>query len=317
MTRRNDREPPIDTLNAPVRHAKSVAIVAIVFFTASRSFAQPPADTASGNAVPGEEDEASALWEFRLAAFGRYAPVYPGADESDLTVLPIPIPVYRGSFLSFGENLDQVARGDIVDTRRIQLGIDLDFTFGEDSADIAVRRGMPDLDFMFEVGPELEIKLDDREPEQGELFLALQLRAGVSLDGLDPSSRGFVYGPQLEYRRDQVFGGDNLLSLRFKPTWASEKYMDYYYEVDPLFATFGRSAYDAESGYLGSKLTAALTRQINDKLVLGISVSYWLHNGAENDLSPLFRSDSGASIQAALVWTLAESEKRARLKPDR
>jgi len=44
-----------------------------------------------------DEDEAPALWELRFAAFGRYAPVYPGSDETDLTLLPIPIPVYRGS----------------------------------------------------------------------------------------------------------------------------------------------------------------------------------------------------------------------------
>lgn len=254
--------------------------------------------------------DAPALWEFRLAAFGRYSPTYPASDEHNLTLLPLPIPVYRGSFLNFGENLDQVARGELVETRRIRLGIDLDFTFGEDSADIPVRLGMPNLDFMFELGPELEIKLDNRTSEQGEFFLALQLRAGVSFDGLDPTSRGFLVNPELEYRRDQVFGGDNLLSLRWKPTWASEDFMDYYYEVDPMFATPDRPAYDAAAGYLGSKLTAAITRQLTDKLIFGVSASYYLNSGAENELSPLYRRDSGASIQAVLIWSLWESERR-------
>lgn len=264
-----------------------------------------------------DDDEAPALWELRLAAFGRHAPVYPAADESGLTVLPLPIPVYRGSFLRFGENLDQVARGEITETRRMRLGIDLDFTFGEDSSSIPIRRGMPDLDFMFELGPELEIRLSDRPVQQGDFFIALQLRAGISFDGLDPSSRGFVLNPEFEYRKDQAFGGDNLLSLRFKPTWASEEYMDYYYEVMPAYATSGRPAYDAMSGYLGSRLTAALTRQINEKLILGISASYYLNDGAENETSPLFQSDSGASIQVAFVWTLAESERRAKPKSAR
>jgi outer membrane scaffolding protein for murein synthesis (MipA/OmpV family) len=266
--------------------------------------------------LPGDTD-APALWELRLAAFGRYAPVYPGADDSDLTLLPIPIPVYRGSFLNFGENLDQVARGEVAETRRMRLGIDLDFTFGEDSADIPVRQGMPDLDFMFELGPELEIKLDNRTPEQGELLLAFQLRAGISFDGLEPSSRGFLLNPELEYRRDRVFGGDNLLSLRFKPTWASEDYMDYYYEVEPAFATPGRPAYDATGGYLGSRFTAALTRQINERLIFGLSASYSVYSGAENESSPLFLEDTGASIQAAFVWTLVESERRSKRRTSR
>jgi len=273
------------------------------------AYAQQP-DTSAG----GADDEVPALWEFRLAAFGRYAPVYPGADESDLTILPIPVPVYRGSFLRFGENLDQVARGRIADTGRVRVGIDLDFTFGEDSSDIAVRAGMPDLDFMFELGPELEIRLNDANPEQGEFYFALQLRAAVSLDGLDASSRGVLMNPVFEYRRDGLFGGDNLLSLRWKPTWASEDYMDYYYEVGPEFAIPGRPAYDASSGFLGSRFTAALTRQINDRLTFGVSASYYLYDRAENEASPLFRRDSDVSVQAALVWTLAESERRAKSK---
>ena len=261
--------------------------------------------------TPIDAPDAPALWEFRVAAFGRYAPVYPAASEYNLTMLPLPIPVYRGPFLNFGENLDQVARGEIVDTRRIRLGIDLDFTFGEDSDNIAVRNGMADLDFMFELGPALEIKLNNAMPDEGEIFLALQLRAGVSFDGLDPTSRGFLLNPELEYRRDHAFGGDNLLSLRWKPTWASEKYMDYYYEVEPAYATAERPAYDATSGYLGSKFTAAVTRQINPRLIFGLSASYYLYGGAENELSPLYVKDQGASVQAALIWTLAESERRA------
>jgi outer membrane protein len=273
--------------------------------------AQDAGETESSDA------ERPALWELRLAAFGRYAPVYPGSAESELTLLPIPIPVYRGSFLNFGENLDQVARGEILETRRVRLGVDLDFTFGEDSDEIAVRQAMPDLDFMLEIGPELEIKLDNRTPEQGELLLALQLRAGISFDGLDPTSRGFLFSPELEYRRDQVLGGDNLLSLRLKPSWASEDFMDYYYEVEPQFATLARPAFDATSGYVGSRLTAALTRQINDRLVFGISVSYWINSGAENEASPLYLDDTGASIQAAFIWTLWESERRSRRRTSR
>lgn len=287
-------------------------MLALVLFPGTPPEAQefdPPART--------EEEDGPALWEFRLAAFGRYAPVYPGADETDVSILPIPFPVYRGSFLRFGESLDQIARGEITETKRMRFGVDLDFTFGEDSEDIGLRRGMPDLDFLLEIGPELEIRLSESTPEQGEFFFALQLRAGVSLDGLDPSSRGFLLNPELEYRRDQVFGGENLLSMRFKPTWASEDYMDYYYEVDPAYASTARPAYDARQGFLGTKFTVALTRQINDRLVLGISASYYLHDGAENDKSPLFQRDSGTSLQAALVWKLAESERRAKSRSAR
>lgn len=273
----------------------------------------PGAALAQGTEVltSAPDDDRPALWEFRLAAFGRYTPTYPGADEHNPTLLPLPIPVYRGSFLNFGENLDQVARGNVVDGTRVKLGIDLDINFGQDSADIAVRNGMPDLDFMLELGPELEIKLDDRAPEDGELFLAFQLRAAATFDGLSPSYQGVLLNPQLEYRRDGVFDSDTLLSLRWMPTWGNEGFMDYYYEVEPAYATPDRPAYDARAGYLGSRFTAALTHQVTDRLIFGLSASYWINDGAENDSSPLYRRDTGAGIQAVLIWTLWESERRA------
>jgi len=288
------------------------SLLALVAMPCALAQDQPAASSTSA-----ADADTPSLWEFRLAAFGRYAPAYPGAADSDLTLLPIPIPVYRGSFLNFGEDLEQVARGEIMETRRVRLGVDLNFTFGEDSDNIDVRRGMPDLDFMLELGPELEIKLDNRSPTEGELLLALQLRAGVSFDGVDPTSRGFLMSPELEYRRDQVFGGDNLLSLRWKPSWASEEFMDYYYEVEPEFATPTRPVFDATSGYLGSKLTAALTRDISDRLTFGISASYYINSGAENEASPLYQDDTGASLQAAFIWKLWESERRSRRRPSR
>jgi len=294
---------------------KPALLIALSLLALPPVFAQTPLPTQTPESEP--DEELPPLWELRLAAYGQQATVYPGAAETDLTLLPIPIPVYRGSFLNFGENLDQVARGEIAETRRLRFGLDLDFTFGEDSADIAVRQGMPDLNFMLEIGPELEIKLDNRTPEQGELLLAFQLRAGVSFDGVDPTSRGLLLNPELEYRRDQVFGGDNLLSFRWKPTWASEDFMDYYYEVEPAYATPERPAYNASSGFLGSKFTAALTRQINDRLIFGVSASYFVFSGAENDLSPLYRKDTGASLQAVFIWTLWESERRSRSRSSR
>jgi outer membrane scaffolding protein for murein synthesis (MipA/OmpV family) len=282
--------------------ARRLALGAVLVLLSNAAFGQLSEEPSS---------DAPALWEFRLAAFGRYTPTYPGADEHNLTLLPIPIPVYRGNFLNFGENLDQLARGDVLDTSRIKLGIDLDFSFGQKSSDIAVRNGMPDLDFMLELGPELEIKLDNRTPAQGELLLAFQLRAAASFDGLSPKYQGFLFNPQLEYRREQVFNSDTLLSLRWMPTWASEDFMDYYYEVEPAFATLQRPAYDAAGGYLGSRFTVALTRQITERLIFGVSTSLFVNNGAENEPSPLYRRDSGASIQAAFIWTLAESERRS------
>ena len=268
--------------------------------------------TSSDVTAQSDESDELPLWEFRIAAFGRYAPVYPGAADHNLTVLPLPYPVYRGSRLRLGEDLDAFAEGRVVTAPRVRLNINFNVNFGEDSEDISVRQGMPDLDLLLEIGPELQFNLNNRPAVDGELLLALQLRAAVSFDDSDASGRGFLFNPELEYRIDQAFGTRNDWSFRWKSTWASEDYADYYYEVAPAFATMNRSSFDASAGYLGSEFRAGIERQLSEQLRFDGSAKLWINNGAKNRRSPLFQDDYGFGIQAAFIWTLGTSERRGK-----
>jgi len=258
------------------------------------------------------EDEELPLWEFRFAAFGRYAPIYPGAADHNLTVLPLPYPVYRGSWLRFGEDFDAFAEGRIVRRPRVRVDINFNVNFGEDSEDIAMREGMPDLDLMLEVGPELEISLNNRPATEGEMLLAFQLRAAVSFGSGSADGRGFAFNPKLEYRLDQAFGTRNDWTFRWTPTWVSEDYADYYYEVAPEFATPGRSSYDASAGYIGSEFKIGLERQLTERLRFDGSAKLWINKGAENRQSPLYQDDYSFGVQAAFIWTLGTSERRSK-----
>jgi len=258
------------------------------------------------------EDEELPLWEFRFAAFGRYAPIYPGAADHNLTVLPLPYPVYRGSRLRFGEDLDAFAEGRVVRRPRVRIDINFNVNFGADSEDIAVREGMPDLDLMLEIGPELEISLNNHPATEGEVLLAFQLRAAVSFGSGSTSGRGFAFNPKLEYRLDQAFGTRNDWNFRWTPTWVSEDYADYYYEVAPAFATPARGSYDASAGYLGSEFRIGLERQLTERLRFDGSAKLWINNGAENSQSPLYQDDQGLGVQAAFIWTLGTSERRSK-----
>ncbi|MFL2547107.1 MAG: MipA/OmpV family protein [Candidatus Rariloculaceae bacterium] len=267
---------------------------------------------AQGATAQTSESEEPPLWEFRIAAFGRYAPIYPGSPNQNLTVLPLPYPVYRGSRLRFGENFDTFAEGRVIERPRVKLDINFNVNFGEDSEDIDGREGMPNLDPLLEVGPELEIRLTDRAPGDHEWLLALQLRAAVSFDGGSADGRGYLLNPELEYRVDQAFGTRNDLSFRWKSTWASEDYTDYYYGVAPEFETLTRSSFDASSGYIGSEFRIGFERQLTEKLRFDGNVKLWVNKGAENRDSPLFHDDYGFGLQAAFIWTLGESETRGK-----
>lgn len=275
-------------------------LTAVILVTSQSVAAQPPAA------------EELPLWEFRFAAFGRYSPVYPGAADHNFTLLPLPYPVYRGSRLHFGDDLDEIAEGRVFAGSRVNLDINFNVNFGADSEDIPVRQGMPDLDLLLEIGPELEIKLNSRPAVEGELLLALQLRAAVSFDGSNASGRGILFNPELEYRLDQAFGTRNDWTLRWKSVWASEDYADYYYEVAPQFATMERPGFDASSGYIGSEFRVGFVRQLSARLKFDGSARLWINHGAKNRQSPLFQDDYGLGVQGAFIWTLGTSERRGK-----
>ncbi len=111
-------------------------------------------------------------------------------------MLPLPYPVYHGSRLRFGEDLDAFAEGRVVRRPRVRLDINFNVNFAEGSEDIAVREGMLDLNLMLEIGPELEISLNNRPATEGEMLLAFQLRAAVSFGSGSTDGRGYAFNPK-------------------------------------------------------------------------------------------------------------------------
>lgn len=250
------------------------------------------------------------LWEFQVVGFAQSFPAFPSSADQNLTILPIPFPVYRGKFLQFGEDLEDLARGKILNSDRVNLSVGVSASFPEDSDDLSVRQGMPDLDFLLEAGPELEYRIAGSEESDRELKMSLQLRAAVTLDGLDTKGRGVVFNPELEYLMRDVLGPKNELRLRVSSTWASEKYMDYLFGVAPEYATPNRPLFDADAGYLNTEFLLGLNRRISDRLEFRGSLRIWVNKGAANDASPLYQRDYDRGIRLALYWTAWKSKPR-------
>lgn len=270
---------------------------------------------ALANELAGEAaTDTDALWELRIAAFGRYGPAYPASTENQANFIPLPIPVYRGRFLRLFEDSESPIRGRVFQRDRIKLDLDFDLTFPSDSDDIDVRTGMPDLDLLIEAGPELELEFARHELYTGRWYLALQARAAVSFDGLDPSYRGLSFSPELRYVA-QLTSRDEA-KLRITPTFATDKYMGYYYQVDPEFETPSRPAYEARPGYLGTDITANWTRNFSRNLSMVIGARLGLHSGARNEDSPLFTKDVTGSVYGAFMYKFWESKRRAAPRPD-
>ena len=227
----------------------------------------------------------------------------------------MPLPIYRGRFWRIGEDRRNPIRGRLLRTDRVKLDLAFDLNFPVDSEDIDVRTGMPDLDLLLEIGPELEVELATQNMMPGRSFLGLQLKPAFSFDGLSPDYEGLILSPEFTYLI-RTPNERNEFKLRITPALATSDYMDFYYEVTPQFATPTRPVYSGDGGYLGTDLTITLSHDFSDKLdfVLGSRISFF--QGAANEDSPLFVDKTNYSIYGAFTWKFWESKRRAGEKDE-
>ncbi len=248
------------------------------------------------------------LWEAGVGGGGGWLPHYPASDEGGFRGLAAPYVIYRGEIFRVGD--DGIARSRVVNTSLFELDISLDGSFDAESDENDARRGMPDLDFLAEIGPQLVLKLHRSERE--ELDVALQVRAAFSTDFSSLDDRGFVYQLRASYETRGLFGGDVGLVLSGGPIFATERLHDYFYQVDSGFAAPGRPAFDAQGGYVGTEAFLGTYYALSEQLTLYAGAQLGLYAGAENADSPLFREDFTAGVLAGFTWSFWRSERRAR-----
>ncbi len=287
------------------RVAIATCIALPVVATGSRSAAQDvdTAESGQGESLP--------LWEVAVGGFALYAPDYPASGEYSINGLGAPLVVYRGDLFRLGE--DAAVRVVPVDEPLFELGVSVDAAFGADSDDNELREGLPDLDPLLELGPELIVRgprLDYGAWGEAELDLALQGRAVFSLDFDEVAYRGLVFEPDIRYRQRGLLGGDLDLFGSVGPVFATEELHDYFYEVEPQFARPGREAFAADGGYLGTEIDLAMAYEGLGPVQLFAGVQVGLYGGAANADSPLFERDATAAVFFGLSWTLFESERQ-------
>lgn len=243
--------------------------------------------------------EALPRWEAGVGMAGLSAPRYRGSDERRGYVWPIPYFVYRGDVLRLGrEGLQgQLAHGRM----RFKFSV----SAGLPAKSGGARAGMPDLDPTFEAGPEIEIRFGDEE----HWSINLPVRAVAATDFRHVDGLGWVFSPYLKYsaRIDGGWGFDASAG----PIWAGEAYHDYYYQVDPVFATATRPAFDADGGYSGSRVTLTASKRYA-RFWIGAFARYDNLSGAAFDDSPLVRIDHSFIVGAGIGWILARSSATVR-----
>lgn len=250
------------------------------------------------------------LWEAGLFLGAARLPHYRGSDQSRGYVLPFPYLIYRGRFLQSDR---EGVRGLVLRTDRWETTVSLSGNppVGDENR---AREGMPELGPTVEAGPALKWfpfgRMEDRR-----FYLVVSGRAAMASEPedwwrLDPlgwrASVAAVFSIEdplgLEkWRTGFTLGAD----------WADDRFNDYYYRVDPAYAAPGRGAFDSGSGYGGLAATAFLLREIHPRLSAGVYVRWDHLGGAEFRGSPLVRREDTFMTGAAVIWTIAESARRA------
>lgn len=250
---------------------------------------------------------AAPKWEAGLGAEALTIADYPASDEHRTLGFPYPYFVYHG----------RVFRADAEGSRirrKLAPNVEIDVSgggaFANDSSDNQARRGMPDLDFLLELGPSARVSFGD--PGAGSGFTVLvPVRGVVSAGDAGVHWRGVVFEPELAYRRVRFLHGPLSLRLSLATEFASREVHDYFYSVDPAYATPARPAYAATSGYLGSTLGSQLTYAASPQLRVFALLRYHSYAGAANRDSPLFRDDDGYTASIGMSWSFLRSAEPA------
>jgi MipA family protein len=251
------------------------------------------------------------LWELGLGGGVLVQPHYPSSDETQTRGLGLPYMVYRGDVLRIGDG--GAARAVASENGNYELSLSFAAAFDSESEGNELREGMPDLDFIFEVGPQLVFNLQKYEfsdTSRSEIQLALQTRAAFSTDFGGVDHHGYVFEPMLRYRHYGAFHPQLEATVSLKPLWATRDVHGYFFDVSHEFNQPDRSTYRARGGYFGTGLNFSGTWHISNKARMFASIQTSFHHGAANIRSPLFENKFNAGFGLGLIWLLRESEQK-------
>lgn len=249
------------------------------------------------------------MWEIGVGGGALHMPDYRGADQSHTYPYPFIMPIYRGKILQADEEGIKGVLGTS-DHFRFDLSFYGNVPVGTDNI---ARDGMPTLDPLLEVGPMVRYKIwKDRDPKQS-LILDAPLRAAIAI-GHGVDYIGYTIGPRLTYRREiDLFGRDWKWPISIEALWSSKELNQYFYEVEPEYATPSRPAYSADGGFSGTRLRTSIYHRDRNKMISLYAVYDDLQGAVFND-SPLVKQEGGFTLGFLLVWFPFQSGDMVEVK---
>lgn len=272
---------------------------------------QPRSDQVSPSQAPADNPflVEKSRWEVGVGAGALSLEAYPASSEKTNRAFALPYFIYRGNRIRMEDGgVTAVA----VENRRVRLDLSIGAALNVDSDSVPLRAGLPDLDFLFQVGPKVELNLWDKvvasERRRHRLVWETALRASFSTDFSSISSRGYVLNTQLDYELDGFLTPDTKLIVGGGPIWVTEELGDYIYGIDEAFGTPSRPAFQGRSGYLATNVIFGLRHRFTENFQVFAALGVGFHNNAANRDSPLFEDNFTTGVALGMAWALKTSK---------
>jgi MipA family protein len=233
--------------------------------------------------------------EIGVGVGGQYLPHYRGSRETHTKVLPIPVVEYRGKVFKSDQ---EGTRVEFALSDRIEFNVSADLALNDGAEDNVLRKGMPELESEFQLGPSINIDLTGDGFNRG-LLLRLPVRPALAV-GSDIDYIGYTFNPMLTYIQPD-FLGKCRLSLDAGLLYGSQDYHQHYYSVAPEYVTETRAAYAAKSGFSGTFTEVGISSK-NGNFVYGISFRYDHLSDAVFYPSPLVETNDYWSVSFGVGW---------------
>jgi outer membrane scaffolding protein for murein synthesis (MipA/OmpV family) len=248
------------------------------------------------------EPETLPLWELGVGAAHVNLPQYVGSDQRTRGSLPFPYFVYRGESIKISR--DSMS-GRLFKYANLVMDLSADISLPVDSSENDAREGMPDIDFVLEVGPALRYIMHRNIPQHRTISIELPLRGAFQSNLRYVSYEGWRVNPRLRYK-DHF--GPWRLSLWAGAYWNDRRYNDLYYGVKPQYATAQRPAYETRDGYGGWAVSSSLSYRRGDWWVGGFF--RWYDSGqAEFHNSPLAIQSTNPGFGLAAAWVFSTASR--------
>ncbi len=251
-----------------------------------------------------EGQQKKATIEVGIGAFAMHLPQYLGSDQSDSYLVPLPYFYYLDDDFKVDRNQ---FTGKLWQDDNFYLDLSASGGVKVNSEDNPARTDMPDLDWVFELGPSIKYYFTG-DPQQNSYFYAeFFTRKATATDFSSVTNVGWRYGPSITYQ--QAFSaawlnqgkGEFEFTTRANINFSDSRYINYYYGVASQYQQSTRQAYQSDGGYAGSDISFGLTYKVNDWWLGGFARYYYL-SGAEYETSPLVKQHSNWSLGFGIAW---------------